>query len=539
MINPINKSFIPVCRGAYNISYKGITDSSDKGNSIPKSDNNINNPQSKTCLPQNQKASIFYINDFHGKAMNMERAVTASRMFDSFTPECPTDKLKFSSGDIMLGEAIPINRVAMKFLKYLGIMASAVGNHECDMKSKDFENEVKNMPSKLLACNIKNESDSKITKYIEKSYVQEVNGTKYGVIGTIPSDLITRIKYGKVFQDQNVIPANLDETIRCIQNEVDKFKQMGINKIILLSHSGYGYDKEIAKRTDGVDVILGGHSHTLIKDIKKGVNLFYSQSGEPVIITQAGRDGKNFGILNLEFDQNGIIKKAQNNVGLTRDFKRNAIARRTFEEILGKPEIIGTIRTAPPILQHDLIEPNPLGYYGIDAVRELTGADIGLVNAANIRGSIEKGNIDTAGIEEVSPFKNKIVKINYTEKEIVDALKFCAKSFINGGNKPGLMYPSGLKYTVTRDGKILNITYIDKNGKESNIDINNPREDKIYSVAINDYHSSGNDGLDMLNKYFEATDRYGWDINYAIEQKIRNSDLPIDMVDDGRIQIVD
>ncbi len=539
MLNPINKSFIPVYRGAYNISYKGIMDSSDNGNSIPKSDNNINNSQSKTCLPQNQKASIFYINDFHGKAMNMERAVTASRMFDSFTPECPTDKLKFSSGDIMLGEAIPINRVAMKFLKYLGIMASAVGNHECDMKSKDFENEVKNMPAKLLACNIKNESDSTITKYIEKSYVQEVNGTKYGVIGTIPSDLITRIKYGKVFQDQNVIPANIDETIQCIQNEVDKFKKMGINKIILLSHSGYGYDIEIAKRTEGVDVILGGHSHTLIKDITDGVNLFYSTNGEPVVITQAGRDGKNFGILNLEFDQKGIIKKAQNNVGLTRDFKRNVIARKTFEEILGKPKIIGTIRTAPPILQNDLIEPNPLGYYGIDAVRELTGADIGLVNAANIRGSIEKGTIDTTGIEEVSPFKNKILKINYTEKEIVDALKFCAKSFVNGNNKPGIMYPSGLKYTVTRGGKILNITYIDKNGKESNIDVANPRTDKIYSVAINDYHSSGNDGLDMLNKYFEATARYNWDINYAIEQKIRNSDQPIDIVDDGRIQIVD
>ena len=539
MISPINKSLILKYRGAGNISCMGVSGSFDNSGSIFKSDNNINNSQCKACLPQNTKASIFYINDFHGKAMNMERVVTASRMFDAYVPETPTDKLKFSSGDIMLGEAIPINRVAMKFLKYLGIMASAVGNHECDMKSQDFENEVKNMPSKLLACNITNESSSKITKYVQKSYVQEVNGTKYGIIGTIPSDLITRIKYGKVFQDQNVIPANLDETIRCIQNEVDKFKKMGINKIILLSHSGYGYDTEIAKRTDGVDVILGGHSHTLLKDIKKGVNLFYSKTGEPVIITQAGRDGKNFGILNLEFDKNGIIKKAQNNVGLTRDFKRNVIARRTFEQILGKPKIIGTIRTAPPMLQQDLIEPNPIGYYGADAIRELTGADIGLVNAANIRGSLEKGDIDTAGIEEVSPFKNKIVKIDYTEKEIVDALKFCAKSFVNSNNKPGIMYASGLKYTVTRNGKILNIRYIDKNGKESNINVDNPREDKIYSVAINDYHSSGNDGLDMLNKCSVATNRYDWDVNYAIEQKIKNSDQPIDIVDDGRIQIVD
>jgi len=531
MINPIN-SFINVYKSAGSVVMYGADNGGSKDNL-----NNINSQQKK-CLSENTRTSIFYINDFHGKAMNMERTITASNAFDTFTPAKPTDKLKFSSGDTMLGEAIPINRVAMKFLKYAGIMASAVGNHECDMKSEDFKKEVKNLPSKLLACNVKKAPDSDVIKKFEKSYVQEVNGTKYGVIGTIPSDLTSRIKYGKVFQEQDVEPAKLDETIQYIQKEVDKFKAQGINKIILLSHSGYEYDTEIAKRTNGIDVILGGHSHTLLKDIKEGVNLFYSTSGEPVVITQAGRDGKNFGILNLEFDKNGVIKKAQNNVGLTRNFSRNAVVRKIFDDILGKPEILGTIRTAPPILQNDLIEPNPLGYYGIDAVRELTGADIAFVNAANIRGSVETGKIDTAGIEEVSPFKNKFVKINYTEKEIVDALKFCAKSFVNDGNKPGIMYASGLKYTVNTSGKILNIIYVDKNGKESKIDVNNPREDKIYSVAINDYHSSGNDGLDMLNKYDKATDKYDWDINYAIQEKIKNSDQPIDIVDDGRIQIV-
>ena len=272
--------------------------------------------------------------------------------------------------------------------------------------------------------------------WIQKSYIQEVNGTKYGIIGTIPSDLISRIKYGKVFQDQNITPDNIEETIKDIQNEVDKFKKQGINKIILLSHSGYGYDIQIAQNTEGIDVILGGHSHNLIKDIKENVNLYKSKTGEPVIITQAGRDGKNFGILNLEFDKNGIITKAQNNVGNTRIFPRNPIARYLFEQILGKSEVIGTIRTAPPILKNDLIEINPLAYYGADAINELAGTEICLIGAANIRGSVEKGKIDTAGISEISPFKNKIAKINYTEKEITDAIKYCAKSFTNSDNKP-------------------------------------------------------------------------------------------------------
>ena len=285
--------------------------------------------------------------------------------------------------------------------------------------------------------------------------------------------------------------------------------------------------------------VCGKAKQTLLKDIKRGVNLFNSKSGEPVIITQAGRDGKNFGILNLEFDENGIITKAQNNVGLTRDFHRNAIARYIFEKIQGKPEIIGEIRTAPPILKNDLTEPNPLAYYGLDSMRELTGADIALVGSANIRGSVEKGKIDTSGVEEISPFKNKILKINCTEKEIVDAIKFSAKSMTNKNNKPGIMYVSGIKYTMTKDGVVTDMKYIDKEGKETVIDINNPRTDKIYSVAINDYFSSGNDGYDMLNKFYEATERYKWDINYAIEQKMRNTQGPIDIVDDGRITIAE
>ena len=50
------------------------------------------------------RASIFYINDLHGKSINIERTMTASNAFDNFTPSNPTDKLKFSSGDILLGE---------------------------------------------------------------------------------------------------------------------------------------------------------------------------------------------------------------------------------------------------------------------------------------------------------------------------------------------------------------------------------------------------------------------------------------------------
>ena len=82
-----------------------------------------------------------------------------------------------------------------------------------------------------------------------------------------------------------------EQTIKELQEEVAKLQQQGVNKIILLSHEGNTVEKEIAQRVTGIDVILGGHSHDLIEGVTPGENLFYSPSGEPVVITQAGRDG--------------------------------------------------------------------------------------------------------------------------------------------------------------------------------------------------------------------------------------------------------
>ena len=118
----------------------------------------------------------------------------------------------------------------------------------------------------------------------------------------------------------------------------------------MLSHLGYTLDTIVANQTQGIDVILGGHSHDLLFDVVEGKNLFYSKTGEPVVITQAGRDGKNFGELDVEFDQNGIIKKVQNNIGFTKAFRRYAPAQYVFDKIFGEKEVYGRVKSAPPAL---------------------------------------------------------------------------------------------------------------------------------------------------------------------------------------------
>ena len=282
----------------------------------------------------NIKASIFYINDYHGKSVNMEKTVAASRSFDfQNRDKKDVDTLKLSSGDIMAGENVNINKASIFFQNFIGIKSSAIGNHEHDMQG----NVGKVLPFvkyNLLSNNVKINPRSSWSGRVKASVTEEINGHKYGIIGTTPVDLFTRSKLGPLQEDISVDGAM--ETLKDIQKEADKLKAQGVNKIILLSHLGNKLEKIVATQTSGIDVILGGHSHDLIFDVKEGKNLFYNKDGDPVVITQAGKDGKNFGILNLEFDQNGIIKKVQNNIGYTKDFHRDMPVKYVFDKLFAE-----------------------------------------------------------------------------------------------------------------------------------------------------------------------------------------------------------
>ena len=307
----------------------------------------------------------------------------------------------------------------------------------------------------------------------------------------------------------------------------------------MLSHVGFGYDQQIAKNTEGIDIILGGHSHNLVKDVKPGVNLFNSKAGEPVVITQAGRDGNYFGVLNVEWNKNGVMTKVQNNVTSTRGFKRSPLVKHVFEQILGKPKVVGVINSAPPPPNNASIDPSGHANFMCDCMKEELGTDIALFGSATIRGYFEAGKLDTRWLDDISPFKNKMVVADYSEKEIVDALKVSAKSLVNPNNKPGIVHVSGLKYTIGKNGELRSATFVAKDGKETPIDIKNPRTDKTYKTALTDYYAQGHDGFTMLKKIDKADRVCNFDITQCVEDYMARHKEPVDIVDDGRIQVVD
>lgn len=508
-------------------------------NSISQTQPQIQTKQ-QTKPSKTTKTSIFYINDVHSNLTNIEKLKVASDEFDAFVPSESTDKLKLSAGDIGVGRDKEFSKVAVAFQNAIGIMASAAGNHEFDLNKTDLVDVLKDAEYKFLGLNVDVPQNIDINKELRKnvinSYIQEQNGEKYGIIGLMPFDFAFHLSDPDEYRDFNVLMH--EKTVPLLQKEINDMKSKGINKIILLSHCGYDADKELAKSIEGIDVIIGGHTHDLIKDIEKDKNLFYSKkTGEPTIITQAGRDGNYFGVLNLEFNDKGIITKAQNNVNSTEDFPRSNVMKYFTDKILGKPQILGTIRTAPKH-KHSLIKENPSADFVLDAEKSELGVDLVLINSGNFRFSLESGNLTDRDLKILTPFDNKVWIIKLTEKEIVDALKIGAKSLTEEDYSPGIIQCSGLKYTMSKAGEVKTATFIDKEGKEIPIDVNNPNPFKTYSVATDDYIAKGG------NKYFtDKTDavitRFNFDKNKLVGDYMKKRTTPVDIKTDGRITIVD
>ncbi len=501
--------------------------------------NRITQSASLQTSPKNTRTSIFYVNDVHGQIPKMERIAAASHIAGIEAEQSGAGLLRLCSGDTFIGSDRKRNETAARFLDITGFDATTIGNHEFDITASICGDLLKNSKTNVLAMNLNYpDNNSELAKKTMRSMtVTDANGERYGLIGLQPSDLVERIGKSELLEGITVDDA--EQTKKELQAEVNALREQGINKIIVISHEGNEIEKELAQSIDGVDVILGGHSHDLIEDVKDGENLFYSPSGEPVVITQAGRDGNNFGLLNLEFNDKGQIVFIQNNIRNTNDYAPNLVMSKTTDEILGVSPEIGTLSAVKGLPSNIMKEENPWADFVADAVKTGLDTEIVLINSANFRGSVAEGSVKERDITSIFPFSNNLVKTKISEKNLVEAVKTCAKKSLTSTNsKPGILQVSGLRYTMTQDGDLKSMTFIDKNGNEHPINIDNPDPNKTYIAAYDEFLVSGGDGLDMLIPAKEdIIQEYDFDKDKPTIDYIKAQEQPFEVKTDGRITV--
>ncbi len=463
--------------------------------------NNILSTDTFQKQPNNKnRVYVYYINDTHGNSDQIAGLINGAKEFKEATEG--SQALIVSGGDNSSGGDVKKNSFIFDLMQDLiGVDASGVGNHENDAGAEGFSEALKGKKMPFIATNVKFENEA-LNKLVKKSQIIEKNGEKYGLVGTMPIDfkLCTKEKVQKGIEVDD-----FDNTIKHLQEEIDKLRKQGINKIILLSHTGYETDKQLAQKLDGADIIIGGHSHTVVEGAKEGENLVKSKSGEPVIITQAGENGKYFGILEVEFDDKGVLTKVKNRLTENKNRERSPIIEYIKDKVLGKSKTIGKLTYVEPMPENRRITPCGWTCTMADSMKEELGVDIALINSANIRKVPKCGNLTERDITESAPMKNNLLITKITQKQLTEAIRNAAKqSFSSQNGEPGLIQCSGVSYKIDKKGNLLELNIIDKEGKKTPVDINNPSEEITYSAAYDTFMAQANGETPELAPKFEV-----------------------------------
>ncbi|WP_299945554.1 bifunctional metallophosphatase/5'-nucleotidase [uncultured Ruegeria sp.] len=425
-------------------------------------------------------------------------------------------------------------KVAAEFMNKLGYDAMTVGNHEFDDGPEILRGFIDSVDFPVLMSNADIADEELLTDKIKKSTVIEVGGEKIGLIGLTPEDTHDLASPGPNITFSDPAPA--------VQAEVDKLTGEGVNKIIVLSHSGYGVDQRVAQETTGVDVIVGGHSNTYLSNTSDKAVGPYPTVVNGVQIVQAYAYGKFLGELNVTFDDDGNVVSAageplimDNAVAEDQgSLDRIAELAAPLEEIRNKvvAESAASIEGDRSICR---IQECEMGNLVADAMLARVadqGVQLAIANSGGLRASIDPGEVTMGEVLTVLPFQNTLSTFEISGQGVIDALE-------NGVSqveevKGRFPQVAGMTFTwdasvAPNEGRIVEVMVANGGGYEP-ID-----PAATYLVVTNNYVRNGGDGYSVFSGEDKNAYDFGPDLADVTAEYLAEN-APYQPYLDGRIK---
>jgi len=418
------------------------------------------------------KLTILYWNDFHASvypypSTEKEGAplVSGSSNFAGYLDSLKALNLQaivVCAGDEFTGDPLSSLTQGKAQIEILNLLHPAVfelGNHEFDYGVDNLKKDLELADFPVICANL---IDKEKKEPLVRPFVIINSGkVRIAFIGLITESLQKMLKEGGKLQ---VVDA--ESTLSYYMNELKDKTDIQI----LVSHMGVQKDKSIAKKVKGLELIIGGHSHTTIfKPIRIGNTL----------ICQAGSNGKYMGKLDLVLDSKGKVLSYQNKLveTLVDQVKPDTLVKNEIDGMeknldINLDEKIGELET--PWLRKDEGESN-IGDFLADAMREYSKADVAFTNSGGIRKNLRAGPITVRDMWEIAPFSDRLVLIELTGEQLLNVLeKNCRKDI-------DLLQVSGVKYTFAPERRY--------GERVIDVRVNNEKimPYKKYKVVINDY----------------------------------------------------
>lgn len=456
--------------------------------------------------------------------------------------------LKLHAGDAITGtlyytlfegeaDAALMNRICFD--------AFALGNHEFDHGDAGLARFLEFLDDEacgtaVLGANVVPHEASPVLGRFQPSVVFERSGRRIGVIGLVIS--------GKTRVSSSPDPGThfLDE-IATAQAEIDRLRAQGVSKIILLTHYQYANERALARALSGVDVVVGGDSHTLLGDAEALGALGFSPDGpyptlesnadgDPVCVVQAFEYARVMGELQVQFDAEGRVTACSGGPripvdasgasgGLLAALQDHPV----LHPVVPDPEsasMLGVFTSALSELRQTVIgeaaenlclvrlpgegraEPlcaraetyaqgSHVSTLVAEAFLEREGAaDIAFQNAGGVRTSIPAGPITIADVFTILPFANTLHVLNLSGAEVIETLEEAVADTGSGGG--AYPYTAGLRFAVDLSAQPgARISEVEVNPRLAGAWM--PIDPKVrYEVVTNSFIAGGGDGYNVF-----------------------------------------
>ena len=443
------------------------------------------------------KIRVYHTNDVHGWIMSRpdkfqkERLIGGGAALASLIAKETGPKLVLDAGDWWQGTPegnLTKGEAVADVFNAVGYDAIVIGNHEYDDGGDSLRALIAKMKMPVLSANTYGE-DGKLAPWVRPWIVKEVAGVKVGIFGLTTSNM-RRLAFPK-----NIAGLTFRREADVAREAVKALKKAGATVIIAVTHVGleqenskFEGDQTIAREVPGIDLIVGGHSHTFLARPIRGEN--------GTLIVQAGSYLVKAGRAELEIDpktktvvssSDELLDLWPDRVG--EDSSVRAIVARHAEAVGRIFETV--VATAPAALNREADRENALGDWMADCYRGEAGTDVALQNGGGIRADIPAGPVTLRSIFNVMPFDNALVKMTMKGSDL-------RAVFDHGVGMERIAQISGASVEYRRPspaGERLAAASV----------AGAPLDDaRLYSIVTLDFLTNGGDGYSVFDRFVSS-----------------------------------
>jgi 5'-nucleotidase/UDP-sugar diphosphatase len=444
-----------------------------------------------SCLGQQipTKITILHTNDIHGHFLPQEATWEKDKpMIGGFTAldyyvkrerQGTERSLLIDAGDLMTGTLIcdmqydgVYGGALVTMMNEVGYQGWVFGNHDFDKGADNLRGLIKLADFPVFCANFTRQNQL-FAK--EPYHIYNLNGLRVGVIGITYHPMVGMAPPEKLDGYVSTDPVlAVNDAVKQIDSLTDL--------IIVLSHLGIENDRKMAQNINGVDLIVGGHSHTRLDTLER-VN--------GVLIAQTGAYCRNLGRIDLTVAGDTVMSYYGRLIpmyteGITPDPKIEALVD-SFKTEIDKEYAIVIAQLHDDWKSEYRAESN-IGDWLTDAMKDGMKTDVAFLNSGGIRKNLEAGPVKKMDIYEILPFDNKIVTFNLTGRQLLQIAEH--NIGLERDSYQGSLQIAGLSYSWQEGSDGPKLIEVKVNGAP--LDTN-----EVYSVCSIDYVADSNS-----DKYF-------------------------------------